>query len=875
MNVWKQSFWIGVLLLVGLDGEVRGESAGTDSLSADTAAGSSEKIRQPDAMDFRNPSLPTELRVTDLMNRLTQEEKIGLLCAKQPGIERLGIPFYDWWSECLHGVARAGQATVFPKPIATGSSWDPDLAKRIATAISDEARAKYNMALRTKGYTARYEGLTFFSPTLNLARDPRWGRTDECYSEDPLLTGSMGSAFIAGLQGDDPRYLKLVATSKHFVANNEENRRLDGSAEVDMRSLREYYFPAFRQSIEQGRVTSVMGAYNALNGVPCCANEFLLTQVLRQEWGFRGVVISDGSAMAKLYTHHHYAPSPEEAAALALKAGCDMSLRDEYGSTLPQALKRGLISEADIDTALRRVLTLRMRLGMFDPPEQVPFNAIPDSVVECRAHRDLALEAARKSIILLENQGILPLKPERMQKIALIGEAFRKVHYGDYSAEPQHNLTLLEAIQRQLAGQVDVQWTTDATQPETIAPECFMRPQEYAYDGLVGLTGEYFDNDSLQGQPFTLRHDHQIAFTLSDRNNRDLQQPEKLSIRWRSRLVAPATGDYLILLQQQEAESRMWIGDQEASLESTPEGGMLRCKIRLEQGQPYDLRVESRRVGRNARIRLLWQQTLPKGTPDARQLAAEADAAVVFVRDAGGAEGKDRSSLQLDPRQVDLIRQVVQANPRTVVILGCSAPLILTPLKDLCPALLCSWIAGQGESQALCDILFGAVNPSGKAPVTFFADEAQLPPLDDYDVTHGRTYQYFSGTVCYPFGYGLSYTSYRYGRPTVSETRLSSHDTLHVNLEIANTGTRDGEEIVQCYASRADWQQKGLRQKLVAFRRIALRAGENRRISFDIPASELARWDTDSETWRVEPGKYELRVGPHSAQGQSVSFEIR
>ena len=868
---WKRYGWLSILLFSGFCTQAHEPS----EVPVQAGLENRVEITAP-VPDFRNPNLPVEKRVTDLMNRLQPDEKIGLLCAMQPAIERLGIPAYDWWSECLHGVARAGQATVFPKPIATGSAWDPDLTRRIATAISDEARAKYHAALRTNGYTARYEGLTFFSPTLNLARDPRWGRTDECYSEDPLLTGRLGEAFIEGLQGDDPHYLKLVATSKHFVANNEENRRLDGSAEVDMRSLREYYFPAFRRSIEQGKATSVMGAYNALNGVPCCANPFLLTEVLRQEWGFNGVVISDGSAMSKIYTHHHYTPSPEEASALALRAGCDMSLRDEYGSTLPAALQQGLISQADIDTAVRRVLTLRMRLGMFDPPEQIPYASIPDSVVECQAHRNLALEAARKSIILLENRGILPLKPERLQRIALIGEAFQKVHYGDYSAEPKHNLTLLEAIRAALGNRVEVQWTTDATLPEPIAPECFIRPEEYAYDGLVGLTGEYFNNETLQGQPFTVRHDHQIDFTLSDRNNRDMQQPQHLSIRWRSRLVAPATGDYLIFLQQYEADSRLWIGDQEVSVaEKSTEGEVLRGRIHLEKGKPYELRVESRHVGRNARIRLLWQQALPEGTPNARQLAAEADAAIVFVRDAGGAEGKDRSSLRLDPRQWSLIQEVVQANPHTVVILGTSAPLILSPLKELCPALLCSWIAGQGESQALCDLLFGTVNPSGKTPVTFFADESQLPDLDDYDVTHGRTYQYFTGKVCYPFGYGLSYTTYRYGRPTLDKSLYAPTDTLRVSIEVSNTGQRDGEEIVQCYAACPTWTAEGLQQKLIAFDRIALRAGESRQVTFDIPIAELARWDTTRDSWKVSSDRYEIRVGPHSAEWKAVTCDIR
>ena len=551
-----------------------------------------------------------------------------------------------------------------------------------------------------------------------------------------------------------------------------------------------------------------------------------------------------------------------------------MSLRDEYRPALPQALEQGLVTQADIDTALRRVLTLRMRLGMFDSPEQVPYASIPDTVVERRAHRDLALEAARKSVILLRNEHILPLQPG-LQKIALIGEAFRKVHYGDYSAEPQHNLTLLEAVRTTLADRAEVLWATDATEPEVIAPEHFMRPQEYAYDGLVGLTGEYFDNDSLRGEPFATRHDHRIDFTLADRNNRDMQRPERLSVRWRSRLVAPATADYRITLQQRDAASELWIGGQKATGQGGPQADEMHYTIRLEKGRSYDLRLESRRVGRNARIRLLWQEAFPEGTPQAAELAAEADAAVVFIRDAGGAEGKDRESLQIDPRQLELVRQVVRANPRTVVVLGTGAPLILTPLKEICPALLCTWIAGQGEAQALCDILFGRVNPSGKTPVTFFADENELPPLDDYDVTHGRTYQYFTGEVCYPFGYGLSYTTYAYGRPEPAENRIPKTGRIRFSVEVTNTGARDGEEIVQCYAAADAWEKEGLQQRLVAFRRVPLRAGEKRRVDFEVDASQLARWNPERNRWEVAPGRYQLRAGPSSAEWRTAAFDIR
>lgn len=821
------------------------------------------------AQDFRDASLPLETRVEGLIRQLTTEEKIGLLCASQPAIERLGIPAYDWWSECLHGVARAGQATVFPKPVGTGSAWDPDLVKRIGEAIALEARAKYHAALREKGYTARYEGLTFFSPTLNLARDPRWGRTEECYSEDPLLTGLLGEAFIKGLQGDDPRYLAVAATAKHFVANNEENRRLDGSAEVDMRSLREYYLPAFRRAVEGASVASVMGAYNALNGVPCCANPFLLTDVLRGEWGLQGPVISDGSALAKIYTHHHYAPTPEEGAALALKAGCDMALRDEYRAALPVALERGLITEADIEQALRRALALRFRLGMFDPAEEVPYAAHSvEQTVECPAHRALALEAARKSVILFKNDGVLPLQKQSLRKIALIGEAFREIHYGDYSGEPIHNLTLLDAMKTAAGEGIDLAWVSDVTAPEVIGAEYYLRPEIYAHDGLIGLTGEYYANDTLGGKPFLVRHDNRIDFRTEDRRNRELQAPAAgagLSVRWHSRLVAPRTGTYRITLEAADATANLWLGGKQV-IPATGNGGTDPvCVIPLTGGEPCDLQLEARGVGPAGAVRLLWQETFPEGTPDAATLAASSDVAVIFLRDAGGAEGSDRASLAVDPRQLDLVRRVAAANPRTVVIFGCSAPLILTELSTLSPALLCPWIAGQGEAQALAEILFGAVNPSGRTPVTFFADERELPPLDDYDVSHGRTYQYFKGKVLYPFGYGLGYTTFAYKGIHLLKKRVARDGKLNVLVDMGNPGDRYGEEVIQGYVSCPQWEATGLRQRLVGFARMGLHPGTEGFRFLEIDLAELARWDEQTGRMRVYPGTYELRVGPNAA----------
>jgi beta-glucosidase len=810
-------------------------------------------------------------RVSALMAKLTVEEKIDLLCAKAPAIPRLNIPAYDWWNECLHGVARAGKASVFPKPIGMGSMWDAELMKRIGVAVSDEARAKYNIALRNKGYSDRYEGLTFFSPTLNLARDPRWGRTSECFSEDPRLTGTLGAEFIQGLQGDDPHYLKLVATAKHFVANNEENRRRDGSAEVDEVSLYEYFFPAFRESIEKGGATSVMGAYNALNGVPCCASPFLLNDILRKQWGLDGVVMSDGSAVANISAQHKYKASYHEGAAAALQAGCDMSLRDEYRDGLRYALREKMVSVNDINRAVERVLTLRFRLGMFDPPEQTPYSRIPDTVVECVAHRQLALEAAHKSMILLKNDGILPLNGRKIKRIALIGDAFTKVYYGDYSGQPEYNTTLLDAMKTLAGKDIELLWVNDMDTEETVPSIYLTRPEKDAYDGRLGFTGEYFDKAAIEGNPLIGKHELSLDFMPAW--DHELLKASALSARWISSLSPPSTGDYT-LIYEGEGFVKIYLDGQAIMEQKVSRNSPAKIRTALVAGKKYDLRIECTGINKHVRHRLAW--SLPSGeskiTPESA--AKKSDIAIVFVRDDGGAEGRDRKTLAVSPAQEQLIANVAKANPNTVVVLGSSAPLLLGNVSHKAKALLNVWIAGQGESQAIVDILFGKVNPSGKTPVTFFADERQLPALDDYNVKNGRTYQYFKGDVLYPFGFGLSYTKYVYSVPQLQQSAVNRDGFIMVSVKITNRGKYDGEEVAQCYVSSESWKTEGLKRKLVGFDRIFLKKGTSGTLTFTIPVADLSRWNLGTHQWEVHPGKYTVSVVPHSDAENAVSFTV-
>lgn len=810
---------------------------------------------------FRDVQLPRDVRMADLVDRLTIEEKIGFLCAKAPAIDRLGIPAYDWWSEALHGVARNGKATVFPKPIALGSTWDAELIRQIADAISDEARAKYHAALKKQGYTKRYEGLTFFSPTLNIARDPRWGRTSECFSEDPLLTGVLGTAFVKGLQGTDPKHLKILATPKHFVANNEENRRNDGSANVDEVSLREYYFPAFRRSVEVGKAASVMGAYNALNGVPCCANPFLLTDILRGEWGFDGVVMSDGSAVEKIYTHHHYADSPEEAAAKALLAGCDMSLRDEYREGLQKALLAGLVTESDIERALLRVLKQRFQLGMFDPDSVVSYSHIPESVIENEAHRKLALEAARKSIVLLENRDdILPLDATKKMKIALIGNDFQRTYYGDYSGLPDSNQTLYEVLRRRYGDQIDWQWVPESSREEPIASQYLIRGESFAYEGKLGLTGHYFANGDLKGEPIAIRHDHQIDYRAAADADTKIRGLSEASVRWETHLHAPISGEFTLIFRG-NANLTVKIDDHVYQRKGDEQQPLL-ITVKLDRATPCPVVIEARNLSVSSNVEMAWKW--PSGDVDMipEKIAKESDIAIIFLRDDLAYEGKDRETLAVQRHQAELVKAIGKANPNTILLFGSSAPLLVGELAPHVKALLNVWIAGQGESEALADILFGKANPSGKSPITFFSDESELPPLDDYDITHGRSYQYVKGGVRYPFGYGLSYTKFRYRNLTV---RSLGADSLLLRVQVSNVGNFDGEEVVQCFATNPDWKDSGLLRRLVGFQRVYIPKGETIEVRIPIAKQSFERWDVGSDTWIIRPGLYQFSVDDQSA----------
>ena len=650
---------------------------------------------------------------------MTYAEKISQLQNNAPAIPRLGLAAYNYWSEGLHGVMTSG-ATSFPQAIALASAWDPELLRRVATAISDEAR----------GFNVKSgKGLTYWSPVINMLRDPRWGRFEESYTEDPFLMARMGVAFVRGLQGDDPKYLKTVATPKHFAGNNSEYNRHTGSSDIDEQLLREYYLPAFEATVAEAGAFSVMSAYNSVNGVPSAANPLLLHDILRETWGFAGYVVSDCDAVSDIAGGHHWTATTTEAAAKALLAGTDLNCGTTYPNELQAAKDQGLVTEGDVDVALVRVLRSRFLLGEFDPAGQVPYRSIGAEVIESQANSALALEAARAAIVLLKNDGgLLPLDRAALHSIAVIGPHGDDVTLGGYSGSPDHTVSALAGIRAKFPAPSDV---------------------TVAYQPGCTVTGEK----------------DQVAIDA------------------------------------------------------------------------------------------------------AAALARSSDVAVVLVGTSQGvlSEEMDRPDWNLPGAQGDLIQAVFAANRRTIVVLVTAAPVAVDWAQENVPAILTAFYDGQEQGTAIADALLGDTNPGGKLTTTWYAGAATLPPIGDYALRKGRTYLYYNDTPLYPFGFGLSYTTFSFANFQVAPMIVTPKGAATITVDVTNTGTRAGDEVVQLYAHDAFAAVPRPLKELRGFQRIALQPGQSRTVTFTLAAKNLAFWDVATHAWRVEDGVFDLAVGASSA----------
>ena len=819
---------------------------------------------------FRDMNAPMHERIMDLLERMTVEEKIDLFGETYQGNERLGLDKYYMGNEALHGIVRPGQFTVFPQAIALASMWNPQFHYEIASVISDEARARWNELERGKKQRMNYSDLlVFWSPTLNMARDPRWGRTPETYGEDPYLTGVLGSAFVRGLQGDNPRYLKVVSTPKHFAGNNEEHNRFSCHAEFTERDLREYYLPGYERAVKEGHAQSIMSAYNTINDVPCTCNPWLLTKVLREEWGFDGYVVSDCGAAYNIYSQHHFTRIPETAAALALKAGLDLectySLLD---GPLMNAYKLHMVTEADIDTAAYRILRSRMRLGIFDNPDSIPYNHLDPSIVGCEKHYEMALEAARQSIVLLKNDhNTLPLNPNRLKKVAVLGINAVHAELGDYSGIPIHEPTIaLDAIRERLGSDVEVYHR------EWVNVDNYL----YVSEEVVpdGWKAEYYSNAELQGEP-AVRTDKTIHFDPANAAPDPFLPQSPLSIRWTGTLVAPYSGEYELNLKCDDG-CRVYMDDtlliDDWVIHSLQDK---RVTVSLEAQKRYQFRIEYFDNGGERQATLEWK--LPEdaaeevartsfnsyGEAMAEELkSCDAVIAVMGINRDIECEGIDRQSLELPANQQRFLQDLYSANPNVILVLVAGSSIALNWEDEHLPAIIDAWYPGEQGGKAIAEVLFGDCNPSGKLPLTFYRSLDDLPPFDDYDITKGRTYQYFQGEPLYPFGYGLSYTQFKYRNLTVQ----NQEDTVEVSFNVRNIGKRDGDEISQVYVQYPpqDGRPTPFKQ-LRGFQRTSIAKDKTEHIAISIPKDELRLWDEKEEHWYTPCGIYRIMVGSSSA----------
>jgi beta-glucosidase len=836
-------------------------------------------------------SQPVEKRVDALVSAMTLDEKVSQMQNHAAAIPRLGVPAYDYWSEGLHGIARSGYATLFPQAIGLAATWDPALQHQVATIISTEARAKYNQAMRDNLHSIYY-GLTIWSPNINIFRDPRWGRGQETYGEDPFLTSQMGVAFVTGLQGDDPQYFRTIATPKHFaVHSGPESQRHAFNVDVAPHDLEDTYLPAFRATVMQGHADSIMCAYNAIDGAPACANTMLLRHYLRDAWHFHGFVTSDCGAISDFFTPigHHYSPDEAHASAAAVEAGTDTSCGDEYKS-LVDAVRQNLIPEARIDKAVQALFTARMKLGMFDPPSAVKYAQIPFSAVDAPEHRAIALKAAEESIVLLKNDGTLPLRPS-LRRIAVIGPnaASLAAIEGNYNAIPSHPSLPVDGIEQALRGKASVTYAQGSTYVDDLpilVPRTALRPARDVREH--GLKGQYFANPNFTGAPAFTRIDKQIDFDWNAARPGPGLPPTGFSVRWTGVFTPPAAGTYRLLIRRpgcwrcgDQESYDLWL-DGKKTYDSRAEVGPATrgnprdvFEVNLADTSAHDVRIDyvyqAPQFG--AGITFEWQPPVEVLRAEAVAAAQKSDVVLAFVGlspnlegeempvHVAGFSGGDRTSIDLPKAQQDLLDAVAATGKPVVVVLMSGSAVAMTWAKEHAAALLEAWYPGEAAGEAIANILTGKADPSGRLPVTFYASDHQLPPFTDYGM-QGRTYRYFSGEPLYRFGYGLSYTTFRYSGLKLSSSNVAAGQPLTAEVTVSNSGDREGEEVAQLYLIPPAGNGYPLRS-LESFKRVPLAPHTSALVHFELSPRELSEVDAAGHRV-VRAGEYNIFVGDAS-----------
>ncbi|MBE7171776.1 MAG: glycoside hydrolase family 3 C-terminal domain-containing protein [Williamsia sp.] len=825
-----------------------------------------------DQYPFRNPSLSIEARVSDLVSRLTLEEKVGQMVNGAPAIPRLGVPAHNWWNEALHGVARTGyNVTVYPQAIGMAATFDTATMYRMADYTAEEGRAIYNDNVRKGKPGGQYEGLTYWTPNINIFRDPRWGRGQETYGEDPYLTGMMGRAFVTGLQGNDPLYLKAAACAKHYaVHSGPEPSRHTFDVSPSKYDLWDTYLPAFHELVVRAKVAGVMCAYNAIEGQPCCGSDLLMTDILRNQWNFTGYVTSDCGAITDFFRFHKTHPDAESASADAVLHSTDVDCGNAYPA-LVKAVKDGKITEQQLDVSLKRLFTIRFRLGQFDANNK--YNSITMASLESEAHKAQSLKMARQSIVLLKNEGnLLPLR-KTLKKIVVLGpNADNPVTVlGNYNGKPSRIITPLMGIKQAVGSGTEVVYQQAVNFVNDTIFEAEDISNQFSIDGHKGFRADYFQNRELSGAPVLTRTEEKIDY---DWNGGVLMAgkfpAENMSVRWTADYTPDKDGSITLELGGDDGyrlrvDSATVIND----------WGIHRFRsakytLQTRRGMRVRITIEYFNRDAGASVRFGAGHWIK---PDPAAIAASAKDADAIIYIGGispvlegeemgvnlpGFSGGDRTSIALPAVQTNLIKALKETGKPVVFVMMTGSALAIPWEADNIPAIVNAWYGGQFAGTALADVLFGDYNPAGRLPVTFYRSEKDLPAFDDYTM-EGRTYRYFKGQPLFPFGYGLSYTSFRYsalylGAGTTRATAVTA------TVRVTNTGKRDGEEVVQLYVSHPGQQGKAPLRALKGFKRIALKAGETKNLTFMLTEEDISLVDPNG-TLKKAPGTLRISIG--------------
>lgn len=812
-----------------------------------------------------NTRLSTEQRVNDVVSRLTLEEKVAQMLNATPAIPRLGIPAYDWWNEVLHGVARTPfKVTSYPQAIAMAATWDSSSLKLMADYSASEGRAIYNKALEMGRTKDRYWGLTYWTPNINIFRDPRWGRGQETYGEDPFLTAHLGAAFVRGLQGNDPKYLKAAACAKHFaVHSGPEPSRHSDNFNPTVYDLWDTYLPAFKELITKADVAGVMCAYNAVNTQPCCANSLLMNDILRNQWKFTGYVTSDCWAIDDFFKYHKTHPDATSAAVDALVHGTDLECGVSVYKTLYDAVKNGTIKEAQLDVSLKRLFTIRYRLGMFDPPEMVPYMQTPATVLESTPHKAHALKMAQQSIVLLKNENnTLPLS-KKVKKIAVLGpNADNTIAVlGNYNGIPSHTVTVLEGLKEKLGPDVEIIYEKGINFTNDTMLVFDDISAYYSIDGKPGVKAEYFKNRELKGNPDFITTEKNI-----DHYWREGEAPapgfntSHYSARYTTYLTAPKSETINFQIEGDDGY-KLYINDSlYINAWERNRWGAKQFKLPVQQNKQYKIVIEYYQGDAVGFIQLHSGKYAKTDFTALTNRIKNVDA-IIFAGGISpqlegeempvnypGFNGGDRSSILLPEVQTAFMK-ALHATGKPVVFVMMTGSAIATPWEsDNIPAIINTWYAGQSAGTAIADVLFGDYNPAGRLPVTFYKSDEDLPDFMSYDMNN-RTYRYFKGEALYPFGYGLSYTTFNYSNIKTAATIIKGKN-ITVNFTVKNTGNRSGEEVVQLYVSHNNRQVKAPVRALKGFKRISLQAGESQNISFTLNPEDLSLIKTDGTMYQ-------------------------